>query len=677
SLTADQVAGGVSGLGGSSRVGQFVVELLVPLSSSVDWGRFDNDGPDGVPNSGDDDGYVDVLAVMHPTHGAECGDPGIYDRVWSHRWSLSGALGQVFDTGTPSASGGFIKIDDYTIQPVLACSPTGAINQIGVFAHELGHGFGLPDLYATGDSGHAGIGRWGLMGTGSWGCGAFDPDRPCHMSAWSKAALGWVDVETLPREADLGTVALDPVVTSGRVLMVDAGDGSGEYFLLENRQRQGYDASLPEPGLLVWHIDPDQVGRRWPVNAVNSDPRHMGVWLRQADGRDDLGRVGGNRGDTGDPFPGSGGAAAFHAGSSPRSFSHRGTATGVTLMDISRSGEQVRLRVLTRYQTLRLGGVGPLSAFVVDGDTLAPGDQALSTAPFQVREVSAPAGALVRDGVRRGFTGWSDDASAGRARTWTTGLEDAALSAVFDGGEEVRLRVRVEGDTAGVSPGAVGANPATDDGWYAPGVEVALHAEPRAGFSFLGWEGDLTGSPNPALVALAGPVDATARFQQRFGVEGDATVPVRAAAEMEIVFQAGEGTPPYAWSLVEGALPEGMAMTAGGVVRGAALETGSFPLVVQAVDAIGLIARAAVALEVSAPVLGVGALTDPFFLRPSTLTGTERLFLDRVGNRNGTYDLGDFRSFVLDNPGLPMTAAERTQLRLLVPLVDFRREGGP
>ena len=50
-----------------------------------------------MPNSGDDDGYVDALAVIHPTQGEECNIGG-QDRIWSHKWSLLEASGQAFVT---------------------------------------------------------------------------------------------------------------------------------------------------------------------------------------------------------------------------------------------------------------------------------------------------------------------------------------------------------------------------------------------------------------------------------------------------------------------------------------------------------------------------------------------------------------------------------------------------
>ena len=59
---------------------------------------------------------------------------------------------------------------------------------IGVMAHELGHAyFDLPDLYDTSEVG-AGIGYFGLMGSGSWGRKSSSEKAgatPIHLSAWS------------------------------------------------------------------------------------------------------------------------------------------------------------------------------------------------------------------------------------------------------------------------------------------------------------------------------------------------------------------------------------------------------------------------------------------------------------------------------------------------------------
>ena len=179
-----------NGLCQQARVPDMLKETLT-LNAGLDWGRFDNDGPDGKPNSGDDDGFVDFVAFVQPNVGGECGDNS---SIWSHRFSLSGWNGQaVRHQDSASSGGGTIMVDDYVIMPAKACDGKTMI-QIGVFAHEFGHAFGLPDLYDTDDDNGVseGAGNWCLMAAGSWGGDGNSPERPAHMSAWSKTFLGWV-----------------------------------------------------------------------------------------------------------------------------------------------------------------------------------------------------------------------------------------------------------------------------------------------------------------------------------------------------------------------------------------------------------------------------------------------------------------------------------------------------
>jgi len=62
-----------------------------------------------------------------------------------------------------------------------------------VFAHEFGHDLGLPDLYDTA-GGENGTGFWTIMSSGSWASDSKDAigDKPVHMGAWEKLALGWL-----------------------------------------------------------------------------------------------------------------------------------------------------------------------------------------------------------------------------------------------------------------------------------------------------------------------------------------------------------------------------------------------------------------------------------------------------------------------------------------------------
>ncbi|MBU8921469.1 MAG: M6 family metalloprotease domain-containing protein [Bacteroidales bacterium] len=172
-----------NGLGGDSKVGQLILETLNNWDASVNFAQYDNDGPDGIPNSGDDDGYVDFVSFVHAEIGGECGTTNL----WSHRWVVTGwpEFSAPYATNDARSGGGVIRIYDYTIQPALSCG--GSMIEIGVYCHEFGHAFGLPDLYDT-NGGSAGVGHWGLMGSGSWN----EPESPAHMCAWSKSELGWI-----------------------------------------------------------------------------------------------------------------------------------------------------------------------------------------------------------------------------------------------------------------------------------------------------------------------------------------------------------------------------------------------------------------------------------------------------------------------------------------------------
>ncbi len=81
SITIAEVVGTSSGLGPDSRVGEYLAEALLLADPGIDFGQFDNDGPDGLPNSGDDDGVVDVVTFEFNEVSGSCGGPAI----WPHR----------------------------------------------------------------------------------------------------------------------------------------------------------------------------------------------------------------------------------------------------------------------------------------------------------------------------------------------------------------------------------------------------------------------------------------------------------------------------------------------------------------------------------------------------------------------------------------------------------------
>ncbi len=692
-LTREEVTGGNSGLSSEpgSQVAAFIEAMVAALDEEgMDWSRFDHTG----------DGFVDILTVMHPTPGAECQIREDWpdewkDRdslVWSHRWNVASASGGRLNPGIPTRTphpdgNGPIYIRDYTIQPAYSCTGT-AVNEIGVYAHELGHAFGLPDLYSTSSSSqHRGSGNWDLMGTGTWGCQGGSPARPCAMGAWSRKMLGWVDVEVMDPDRDHGTVRLPPTLSSNRVLRLDSGEDSGEYLLLENRQRMGADEAVFHSGLLVWHVDPEVVDARWRFNSVNNDPDRMGVWIRQADGSNSLAEPGGGRGSSGDPFPGcpreSLGAPCgdpnreFHVASEPGSRSHAGYPMGLTLLDIEEVGGEphdVEFRLSTRFTRVTVGWEGESEAQVevdsplrLDGKEVPEAQYTFLSAPFQRHELEARSGLEWEEGIRSPFQGWSDGGA--RERTFTTGLADSLLVAEY-GGTEVRVTVGLDSPVEGVEPGDVVLEPSSDGTWVPQGEEVEVEARPRTGFSFREWKGALTHQENPALLTADAPVSLEATFDLIYGVpDAPEEVELEAAHSYEVTFQVENANEPVEWAVVEGSLPEGIELNAAeGVLAGAAMEDGSFPVELRVRDDIGLEAAVPLTLEVTPPRITEEELVGPFMGTGEAPTPLQQEYLDRNGNGSGSYDIGDLRVHLQRVDGLPTASRTPGAVRLLVPV---------
>ncbi|HEY0684052.1 MAG TPA: M6 family metalloprotease domain-containing protein [Steroidobacter sp.] len=303
------------GMCDTNKVGQLLSEALsAPANAAIDWGRYDNDGPDGAPNSGDDDGYVDFVAFVHSESGGECDVPGNRN-IWSHRWNLASLAGSAHQTSSARHGGGFIMIDDYVIQPGLACDNKTMI-EIGVFAHEFAHAFGLPDLYDTdGSNGEsAGVGNWCLMAGGSWGGDGRSPQRPSHMSPWAKEFLGWIDARNVV--ADQVGASLQEIQDSR--LAYRMGISSKMYYLLANVQQRGFNDKLPAAGLQIWKINQTVIDSAIRNNRVNANEFNRGVELVEADGNKSLNDPA-ERGQPGDVFPGTSNATLFDVNTTPAS----------------------------------------------------------------------------------------------------------------------------------------------------------------------------------------------------------------------------------------------------------------------------------------------------------------------------------------------------------------------
>lgn len=262
------------------------------LRGNIDFRQYDNDK----------DGDMDGVLIFHAGYGAEQGVNGF---IWSHRSTIS----TVFKDG--------VSITDYCINPVKR-SWNGEIRAvgIGVLTHEWGHIMGLPDLYDTNDKNgqSVGIGEWGLMGS----CGWLNQERtPCMLEAWSRVQFGWLDERMLVQP---GSYQLKAAIDTGACYRINT-SRLNEYYLIENRQRKGFDAALKGRGLAIWHINTQKTSLYPDSNSVNADTTMYGVGLKQADGKQDL-EKNVNRGDAGDLYPGTSNNVFFSNTSNPSSLLH-------------------------------------------------------------------------------------------------------------------------------------------------------------------------------------------------------------------------------------------------------------------------------------------------------------------------------------------------------------------
>ncbi len=256
------------------------------------------------------DGECDGLIIIHAGQGAETGAYGI----WSHKSTIWPAL--YYDG---------VEISAYNMNPE---ERGQELAPIGVVCHEYGHFLGLPDLYdidyepASSD----GLGEWSIMAGGAHlGSGR----QPCHFDAYCKVQLGFVEpIEVTGNiyEAEIPAVEHTPVIYK----LQNAASGSREYWLVENRQRKGFDYRLPGSGLCIYHVDLDA-----PDN--NTNYLRYRVAMEQADGNNDLAFTQGNDGDGTDPFPAYGAARDWHTYTEPDSRTNTGDITRVAVWNITDS----------------------------------------------------------------------------------------------------------------------------------------------------------------------------------------------------------------------------------------------------------------------------------------------------------------------------------------------------
>ena len=646
-------------------------------ATGVNFSQFDNDGPDLVPNSGDDDGYVDMIMFAHPTKDGACGgnsgpnpptSHASNNHIWSHRFVFVNATSTNFQdyvTNDPSAEGGTTRVSDYFATTALggasACDTT-QIMPIGTAAHEFGHALGLPDLYDTSPQGPTeGTGQWSLMGSGNF----TSPRSPSRMDAWSLSELGWVTLRILTTTGTYNFGAA-PVSDTAFYVSVQGTNPRSEYFLLENRQASQADTAMirrhcqvsGQPvncpgGLLIWHADSMQIAASGfrSGNAVNAGAIH-GLALQEADGLRQLwcGGSGCNRGDAGDPYPGTTNKTAFSFNTNPAAVKNSDASFIGFAIDSIRQivvGGEMAFR-------LRFGGLTVVrasdTAAVISVDAVNYNvfrnlldDGSIHSVSVADTQFSIPSGR-----TRWRFASWSP--AGARTHDITATLAGGTITANLD--RDFQLIA-----TAGAN-GTISSSPVVNlaGEFIADGSPVQLTATPSGGFAFGGWTGDTTFNGTVFTLPMGRPYTVTASFALPLAITSGTTRPngvMGAAYNDTLRVTGGSGT--NNWSVIGGAPPPGVTLAAAtGILSGFPQAMGSFSYTARVASGaqnqtqtftFSVTAPTLATADVVTQILGPGAPLNPDQIR----------YLDFLGNNNGIFDVGDFLAWV-KTTGAPLSA---------------------
>ena len=209
----------------------------------------------------DRDGEVDQVMIIYAGEGeADSGNP---DTIWPHEARLS-----YYNLDFEVVEG--IRVNTFGVSNegrAQTDSETGeqriALNGIGTICHEFSHCLGLKDLYDTRGGGNYGMGRWSLMDNGGYNGDGFIPSG---YTSFDKYIIGWIEPIELTSEQEVKNMSA--LSDADDVYIIKNPAHPYEYYLLENRQKKGWDADVPSEGMLILHVDYNPT--IWSYNIVNT-----------------------------------------------------------------------------------------------------------------------------------------------------------------------------------------------------------------------------------------------------------------------------------------------------------------------------------------------------------------------------------------------------------------------
>lgn len=251
---------------------------------NVDFSQYDHNN----------DGFVDFVFFVYAGNQQAEGAPS--NTIWPHAYWVYSGYGKTlrFDGKL---------IDSYACSSELTYTSMGGTTRagIGTFCHEFSHVLGLPDLYVTqANSDHQTLADWDIMDYGPYNNNGRTP--PAY-SAYERFFCGWLVPEVINEPGYYTLPELNAsqkaylVSSTGVHNLVGNNPNPTTFYLLENRQRKGWDLYLPGHGMLLTKVQYSYT--KWANNVVNDTQSRQGVDLIEAGGTPTSYR----QGKTSDAFP--------------------------------------------------------------------------------------------------------------------------------------------------------------------------------------------------------------------------------------------------------------------------------------------------------------------------------------------------------------------------------------
>ena len=256
------------GAGDSDYMYALLNDACKAVDDSVDFSQYDENS----------DGYIDLVYIIYAGY-SQSWKQNTTECIWPKSGTVSGGPydgKQLCRYGVNNELNAYPGA--YTKVPLKHC------NGIGLFCHEFSHCMGLPDFYPTTDEAQKdsieALEYWDLMDGGEYTANGLYP--PMY-TPWEREAMGWMTIDTLKKA---GTYTLKPIQDDGgkAYRIMNDNDATGhEYYILENRQKKGWNKYDPGHGMLVYHVDYDATAFSLSYNSVNCTKGHPRMTLVAAD----------------------------------------------------------------------------------------------------------------------------------------------------------------------------------------------------------------------------------------------------------------------------------------------------------------------------------------------------------------------------------------------------------